>query len=195
MKKKLLFKVAVVFALILSCGPAQPASAYPPGRSLSMSVDTNLAQYRSKGIHLVAEHLAPTPFTFAVNGNISKRFPTKKDGNSESWFFYPSRPGRFDITATSGSESRSTTVWVPLQPKLPRAISVRKGFPIHLKYVAPGTVVAVFSKGRVFDSAAADANGNLDLFVPGGSLQHGKQSLYLNYGGAFTGGGKVKGLK
>jgi len=192
--KKTLF-AAVAISLVLSCGASQPASAYPPGRTLTLSSDGNLAQYRSFGMHFVVNNLSPTPFTFAVNGKVSKRFPTKKDGNTESWFFYPPRPGKFDVTATSGSESRSTTVWVPLQPKLPRAISVRKGFPIHLKYVAPGTVVAVFSKGRVFDSAAADANGNLDLFVPAGSLQRGKQSLYLNYGGAFTGGGKVKGLK
>jgi hypothetical protein len=193
MKKILLASLAIAFSLSLAT--PQVASAYPPGRSLTMASEGSMAQYRSFGMHFVIDNLSPTPFTFAVNGKISKRFPTKKVGNSESWFFYPSRPGKFVVTATSGSESRSTTVWVPLQPKLPRAISVRKGFPIHLKYVAPGTVVAVFSKGRVFDSAAADANGNLDLFVPAGSLQRGKQSLYLNYGGAFTGGGKVKGLK
>jgi hypothetical protein len=194
MKKNILSATAVAVAVALSCVSPQVASAYPPGRSLSLSTESNLAQYRSFGMHIVVDHLAPTPFTFSVNGKVSRRFPTKKNGNSESWFFYPSRPGKFVVTATSGSESRSTTIWVPEQSKLPRAITVRKGFAVHLKYVAPGTTVAVFSKGRVFNTGTADSNGNLDLFVPAGSLQRGLQNVYLNYGGAFTSGCKVKGL-
>ena len=195
MKKNVLSGVAVAVAVTLSCVAPQAASAYPPGRSLSLSVDTNLAQYRSNGIHIVADHLAPTPFTFAVNGKISKRFPTKKDGNSESWFFYPSRPGKFVVTASSGSESRSTTVWVPQQSKLPRAITVRKGFPMNLQFVAPGTRVVVFTQTHRITSGVADADGNVDLWVPAGSLERGNQQVLINYGGAFTGGSKVKGLK
>lgn len=194
MKKNILSATAVAVALTLSCVSPQVASAYPPGRSLSLSTESNLAQYRSFGMHIVVDNLSPTPFTFAVNGKISKRFQTKKNGNSESWFFYPSRPGKFEITATSGSESRSTTVWVPEQSKLPRAITVRKGFAVHLKYVAPGTTVAVFSKGRVFNTGTADTNGNLDLWIPANSLQHGSQRVFINYGGAFISGCRVKGL-
>jgi len=195
MKKKLLSVAAVSMALTVSCVAPQAASAYPPGRSLSLSAETNLAQYRSAGIHIVANHLAPTAFTFAVNGKISKRFPTKKDGDSESWFFYPSRAGKFEVTATSGSETRSTTIWVPEQSKLPRAITVRRGFAIHLKYVAPGTRVRVFTPGKTFTTGVADADGNVDLWVPAGSLERGNQQVLINYGGHFTGGSKVKGLK
>jgi len=195
MKKKLLSVVVAVFAITLSCLAPQVASAYPPGRELTLAVDTHMAQYRSSGIHLVAEHVAPEPFTFSVNGKVSKRFPTKKDGNSESWYFYPSKVGKFVITATSGAETRKTTVWVPSQSKLPRAFTVRKGFAIHLKYVAPGTHVRVFTPGKTFTTGVADSDGNVDLWVPAGSLTRGTQQVLINYGGAFTGGSKVKGLK
>ena len=195
MKKNLLSGVALAVALTLSSVAPQAASAYPPGRALTMSSEGNMAQLRSFGMHFVLDNLSPTPFTFSVNGKISKRFPTKKDGNSESWFFYPSKPGKFDITATSGSELRTSTVWVPQQSKLPRAITVRKGFPINLKYVAPGSRVVVHSEGHVLDSGFADSDGNVFLWVPAGALRRGNQNIYINYGGAFTGGGKVKGLK
>jgi len=195
MKKNLLSGVAVAVALTLSSVAPQAASAYPPGRALTMSSEGNMAQYRSFGMHIFLENLSPTPFTFSVNGKVSKRFPTKKDGNSESWFFYPSRPGKFDITASSGSESRSTVVWVPKQSRLPRAITVRKGFPINLQFVAPGTRVVVFTQAHRITSGVADADGNVDLWVPAGSLERGNQQVLINYGGAFTGGSKVKGLK
>jgi len=195
MKKNLLSGVALAVALTLSSVAPQAASAYPPGRALTMSSEGNMAQYRSFGMHFVLDNLSPTPFTFSVNGKVSKRFPTKKDGNSESWFFYPSRPGKFDITASSGSESRSTTVWVPKQSKLPRAITVRKGFPINLQFVAPGTLVVVHSFGKTITSGIADSDGNVNLWINAGKLRRGNQSLYIDYGTAFTGGQKIKGLK
>ena len=194
MKKRTLAGLGLAVALTLSGLAPQAASAYPPGRALTIASDSNLLQYRSNGAHIVLNNLSSGSMKFSVNGKVSKYFPTKIVGGSQSWYFYPAAYGKFVITGVSGSESKSTTVYVP-QQNVPRSVTVRKSATVRAQYVAPGTTVTVFIAGNGSVSGVADADGKVSIVIPAGRLARGSNQIYVNYGGAFTMVGKIKGLK
>ena len=195
MKKRTLAGLGLAAALMFSGLSTQAASAYPPGRALSMSSDANMVQYRSNSVHIVVDNISSGALTFSVNGKVSKTFAPRTNGNTQSWYFFPSAPGKYLITSSSGVESKSTTVYVPKQPPLPSAITVRKGFQLNFQYVAPGSTVSMTINGRRAATGVADANGRVTLSVEAGLVTRGSNQVLINYGGAFTGGGKIKGLK
>jgi len=194
MKKRTLAGLGLAAALTISGLAPQAASAYPPGRALSMSSDGNLVQFRSNDVHITVSNLAIGKLKFSVNGKESKYFSTRISGDTQSWYFHPAAPGKYVITGTSGIESKSTTVYVPKQ-SVPRKVSVKKGFTVRSTYVAPGTLVILSVGGKRVASATADADGIVNLVAPVGSLSRGTNQYYIIYGGAFTSGGKISGLK
>lgn len=194
MNKRTLAGLGLAVALTVSGVSPQAAMAYPPGRVLTVTSSVNLLQYRS-GTFIEANHLAAGSLKFSVNGKLGKYFPIYASGSSQKWPFWPKAPGKYDVVATSGLESASTSVYVPLQT-FPRAVSVRKSFTINLKYVAPGTAVYATVNGKRVASGTADANGLLTLVAPPGSFTRGvANQLLINYGGAFTGGAPIKALR
>jgi len=194
MKKSTLAGLGLAIALTASAIAPQAASAYPPGRALSIASDANLVQYRSNGVRIALDNVASGRMKFSVNGKVSKYFSTKVSGSSQSWYFFPSAYGKFVITGTSGAESKSTTVYVPKQT-LPRSMTVRKSFTMRMAYVAPGATVTAYFVGKSPLTGVADQDGNVSIVVPAGKLSRGSNPIYVNYGGAFTMVGKVKGLK
>jgi hypothetical protein len=195
MKKRTLAGLGLAVALTFSGLAPQAASAYPPGRSLNLAADANMVQYRSNRVHIVVDNVASGRLTFSVNGKVSRYFSPRISGSSQSWYFYPSAPGKFIVTGSSGIESKSTTIYVPKQPPLPRQITVRKGFHMNFQYVAPGSTVSMSINGVRAATGVADANGELTLSVAAGVVTRGANQVYINYGGAFTSGGKIVGLK
>lgn len=194
MKKRTLAGLGLAVALTFSGLAPQAASAYPPGTDLQVAALSHLIKWRTS-TRIVATNTAAGRVAFSVDGKVAKYFYPKASGTTQSWLFWPYRPGKFTITATSGSETKSTTVYSPQQPSLPRYISVRRTFPVNLKYVAPGTSVSVTVNGTTIASDVAGADGLITVNVPAHALARGSNAVLVNYGGSIITGGKILGLK
>lgn len=194
MKKRTLAGLGLAVALTFSGLAPQAASAYPPGTDLQVSAMSSLVKWRSS-TRILATNTAAGRVSFSVDGKVNKYFYPKHSGSTQSWLFWPYRPGKFVITATSGSETKSTTVYSPQKPSLPIRVSVRKSFPVNLKFVAPGTAVVVTINGASVASDVAGADGLITISIPAHSLARGANTVLVNYGGSIITGGKVSGLK
>jgi len=194
MKKHTLAGLGLAVALTFSGLAPQAASAYPPGSGLQISALSNLVKWRSS-TRILVTNTDEGRISFSVDGKVNKYFFPKHAGIAQSWLFWPYRPGKFVITATSGSESKSTVVYSPQKPVLPRRISVRKPFLVNLKYVAPGTLVTVTVNGTQIATDVAGLDGLITISVPPHALDRGLNTVLFNYGGTIITGGKVSGLK
>jgi len=194
MKKRTLAGLGLAVALTFTGLAPQAASAYPPGADMQVAPLSTMVKWRS-ATRIVATNTAAGRGTFAVDGKVNKYFMPKRSGTTQSWLFWPYRPGKFTITATSGGVTKSTIVYSPQKPSLPRRITVRRSFPVNLKYVAPGTTVSVSVNGSTIASDVAGADGLITITVPARSISRGANTVLVNYGGSIITGGKVSGLK
>jgi hypothetical protein len=194
MKKRTLASLGLAAALTFSGLAPQAASAYPPGTDFQIAPLSNMIKWRSY-TRVVATNTAPGRVTFYVNGQMATYFKPKPVGAAQSWLFWPYRAGKFVITAVSGSESKSTTIYSPEKLSLPVRMSVRRSFPVNLKYVAPGTTVFLSVNGTTIASDVAGSDGLISMSIPAGTLARGINNVSVNYGGVFSSGGKVAGLK
>ena len=150
----------VVGAVVLMLGLSSLTStawAYPPGQDLTLST-THATVIKGRNFYFNLHHATPGPVTVKLGG---VTVGGMADQNGNATVMIPASPyGIFSATATSGTETATTKVYVPsfsLRNSDGEIVYAgRRGhfLTLRVEYIKFGTVVSVLSGNQLTSRAA-----------------------------------------
>jgi hypothetical protein len=156
-----------------------PASAYPPGQTLALSV-SNTQVSRGQSITLRVTNARPGVLTLKF-GTITKRTVVSSTYKTPSVLVAPTTAGIYVTRATAkDAETAWTRVYVP-SATAPAAVRTGSVASLIVRYAKPGSVVTVSVDGDTFVGVVGNAStvvvpfsvenkGNLPMTVTIGTV-------------------------